>query len=402
MQETNKNKNSFDDIIKEKLENYSLPLDNDSWNEIEKYLYTKPEKRTLWPWISGIAAAIAVILGWLIFSFNNKTINYGTTEQLSDHEEKATEKVSKGEIVSIILPANHRTKRVAYFQKPERKILETDTLPESEIIKTQVQEENPIADLPDTEHPIQSKNLLNKLPPDQLDTFVHVVLSKKTTSMSFHIGSGGVLLAMNNNNHSAYADFFSQKKVNESSLDMPSFLRAAILTDEEFSSITHYAPLSFGVSFRKELIDRFALESGLVYTFLASKFVNKDPERDAVLQLHYLGIPLNLHTKIIGSSFNKWGIYLSTGTMLEKGLLSHYSQNRYFPNGVNRVIHNKKIDGWQWSLNASLGVEYKVIKNYSIYLEPKISYYLENNQPESARTENPLIVGFNAGIRYSW
>jgi predicted porin len=88
--------------------------------------------------------------------------------------------------------------------------------------------------------------------------------------------------------------------------------------------------------------------------------------------------------------------------MLEKGLLSHYSQNRYEGNVRINTVSDEKIDGLQWSLNTSFGVDYKLIKNYSIYLEPKVSYYLKNNQPMSARTENPLIIGFNAGIRYSW
>jgi hypothetical protein len=94
--------------------------------------------------------------------------------------------------------------------------------------------------------------------------------------------------------------------------------------------------------------------------------------------------------------------------MLEKGLRACYSQNESFSNlvgnnyAIEKISFNQKIEGYQWSLNTALGIEYKVIKEHSIYFEPKISYYLDNNQPESARTKKPLIVGINAGIRYSW
>jgi hypothetical protein len=183
-------------------------------------------------------------------------------------------------------------------------------------------------------------------------------------------------------------------------------LRSDVFTEEAFSDIKHDPPLSFGITFKKELNKRFAIESGLVYTYLASHFENKNPDKEATLKLHYLGIPLNLHTKLLDNRRRNWGIYLSTGFMIEKGLWAHYSQNEYFFAESNSVVENvsftQSIEGWQWSLNGSLGIEYEVIKNYAVYFEPKISYYLKNNQPQSARTENPLIVGITTGVRYSF
>jgi hypothetical protein len=53
-------------------------------------------------------------------------------------------------------------------------------------------------------------------------------------------------------------------------------------------------------------------------------------------------------------------------------------------------------------VNAALGGEYTLAKSAAIYFEPKISYYFDNNQPLSTRTENKLIIGFEGGLRYKF
>jgi hypothetical protein len=57
------------------------------------------------------------------------------------------------------------------------------------------------------------------------------------------------------------------------------------------------------------------------------------------------------------------------------------------------------IDGLQWSLDGAMGIDYKIQRNISLFVEPKITYYLQNNQPMSSRTEMPLNVGLNGGLR---
>jgi predicted porin len=91
--------------------------------------------------------------------------------------------------------------------------------------------------------------------------------------------------------------------------------------------------------------------------------------------------------------------------MVEKGILSHFVQRTYYDNIDNHmktITSNEKIKGLQWSLGISPGVDYHIHKNYSFYFEPKLSYYFDNNQPKSARTIHPLVVGINAGVRYVW
>jgi hypothetical protein len=103
-------------------------------------------------------------------------------------------------------------------------------------------------------------------------------------------------------------------------------------------------------------------------------------------------------------SRSRWNIYVSAGGMVEKGLFSHYVQNTY--SGTNKTVttSNELIRGLQWSVQAAIGLSYRFNQDYSLFLEPKIIYYLDNNQPFSVRVdaEHPIIPGVNIGLRHTW
>jgi hypothetical protein len=157
---------------------------------------------------------------------------------------------------------------------------------------------------------------------------------------------------------------------------------------------------------RKNFNKRIAIETGLTYSFLHSKFTDENDlfYRDATMKLHYLGVPLNAVVYLLNNK-PKWNIYFSLGGMVEKGLMLDYVQNfRYHqqPAHTYTVSLQDDIPQLQWSLNSSLGISYKFYRDMSVYFEPRITYYLKNNQPVSIRTEKPLLVGLNAGLRYEF
>ena len=50
----------------------------------------------------------------------------------------------------------------------------------------------------------------------------------------------------------------------------------------------------------------------------------------------------------------------------------------------------------------SVGVSYRFYRDWSLYLEPRYSYYFDNNQPVSYRTENMTLIGVGAGVRFEF
>ena len=239
---------------------------------------------------------------------------------------------------------------------------------------------------------------------------IPVIKRKNRQSISFSFGSGNLLA--DNSRGMLQSPNLTQGELptpdishfRASTQEIAEFRAEEVLLYEDYTGVVNLLPLSFGISIKKELNRTFSLESGIVYSFVATKFNRDFPKSEAELQLHYIGIPLNAHTRISGDRYSRWEVYLSAGGMVEKGFLSRFTQKNYYGNDdvVKTTTTNEKIKGLQWSASVSPGVDYNIHKNYSVYLEPKLSYYFDNNQPVSARTKHPLVVGINAGIRYMW
>ena len=146
------------------------------------------------------------------------------------------------------------------------------------------------------------------------------------------------------------------------------------------------------------------VESGLVYTFLSSRFEWAGwggwADYHAHQRLHYLGVPINLIVYFGDSKSKNWQFYLLGGFMLEKGLRAIYTQEEMQPNQIRTTTVRSSIDGVQWSLNGSFGVSYKLEKNWNIHFEPRLGYSFDNKQPVSVRTEHPFYFGVNLGLNY--
>lgn len=171
---------------------------------------------------------------------------------------------------------------------------------------------------------------------------------------------------------------------------------------ENSQDVSHSLPLSFGIAARKNLNKHIALESGLVYTYLTSKYKQTGERRyNTRVNQHYLGIPVNLVVYLWNNP--KWNIYFSGGILMEKGLRLTQVQNILQNQSVaSSTIVKENIDGLQWSLNASAGFSYSLYREWSLYFEPKISYYFDSSQPASIRTDRTVLFGLAAGVRYEF
>lgn len=181
----------------------------------------------------------------------------------------------------------------------------------------------------------------------------------------------------------------------------PSWELPTNLSFANFSEADYLPPLSFGLTVRKNFSSRLGMETGLIYTYLASRFYNRGiPQEEARLQLHYLGIPFNVVVNLWEHS--RWNLYFMAGGMVEKGLQAVYSHTIYKNRQVHTISGKTSVDGLQWSVNASIGVSYRFFRDWSFYLEPRFSYYFDSNQPASIRTDKPVGAGVGGGIRYAF
>ena len=179
------------------------------------------------------------------------------------------------------------------------------------------------------------------------------------------------------------------------------FLAEGDRSFESYPDVSYSLPLSFGLTVRKELGRRMALETGLVYTYLSTTFRRSGATASEVKSgLHYLGVPLSAVVYLWQGE--RWNLYLSGGVTMEKGLQATYEGYRRSEGFEERKSRKEGIDGLQWSVNASLGASYRLHKNWSLYFEPRFSRYFDGGQPASVRTDKPLGFGLNAGVRYAF
>ena len=52
------------------------------------------------------------------------------------------------------------------------------------------------------------------------------------------------------------------------------------------------------------------------------------------------------------------------------------------------------------SAGIGIGVEFMLGKHTGLYIDPSLRYYFNNSQPKSIRTVQPLMLGFEMGMRF--
>lgn len=154
-------------------------------------------------------------------------------------------------------------------------------------------------------------------------------------------------------------------------------------------SIEHKQPISAGFSIRKNLPKGFSVETGLVYTFLASDILYEGAVQETSQKLHYLGIPLRANWNFVDK--DKFTFYVSAGGTVEKCVYG------------KRGSEDLSIDPVQLSVLAAIGAQYNIGKHFGIYLEPGISYFFDDGSGiRTIRTDNPCNFTLQAGLRLSY
>lgn len=172
----------------------------------------------------------------------------------------------------------------------------------------------------------------------------------------------------------------------------------------ETSTNTAYGiPVSAGVGVRFDLNDRWSLGVGANYSYLSRKFYGKytkadengveisSTASDIRNSQHYVGIPVNAYCSILNNKHIN--LYAYAGGTVEKCVSDKYNILS------TNIVHTEKPKGVQLSANAGIGVEFMLGQHLGLYVDPSLRYYFNNGQPKSIRTAQPLMLGFEMGLR---
>lgn len=399
---------AFSEQIRQKLVNHTMPVDDGMWKGIQQKI--APRKRIV-PWWAYVSVSAAATVA-LVFSLGNFFLQNDKQDEIAGNvvmqkevvEQKkpleitnAPEKVFVAEVKTM--PASKTnivedTQVMPVAMATEKDVAVATPATEDVAVTTPlIENEKEIPAVTEEDKPSKLNSLKEKAEEIEAD-WTDVIRKKEERKVLLAAGMGSGI-----GSSSASLPGRSRAYRHQSLLNLNTNYNS-VLTPSDFNKKDYMPPITVGVSARLPLNERFSLESGLLYTYLTTKLSgNSTAEYTAELNLHYMGVPLNLITSLFKE--NHWEIYVSTGGVVEKGLRSDFRQYQDYGSTLFATVANTSIEGVQWSVNASLGVAYHLNQNISLYLDPKLSYYFENDQPFSIRSDMPLLVALNTGLRMS-
>lgn len=436
----NSQQNEFDRIIREKLKEHRTPVDSKIWDKLEANLSTqaKPKKKTLlWYYVSGAVAAVVALM-FLIHPFENNGFEEMAMEDMKEVAQpsvtsieqslqanktdavktKNTHRMLSGEPPLGGRMDNKHNQWIAQRAddatrqqtKSNNYIIENGLSIESVVENKEegliVSEENRTISNKEEQGDVKntSKKQISTLPDknDYADYKKTKELKKedKKPILTAYAGTNGNIKKMGEKEPvmiATKAEVLPRFMVNRA---ISEEYALSVLRPEDYSEVQHNAPLALGVRVEIPVNKILGIETGVSYTYLKSYFSRAGTVRYfGTLQLHYLGVPLNVRAKLFRGE--NWNIYATIGGMLEKGVRSQYHQQVDGPFATTNTDVNASIDGVQWSVNGGVGIDVKLNRAVSLFAEPTATYYLKNNQPMNARTEQPLNFGINGGLRFN-
>lgn len=171
---------------------------------------------------------------------------------------------------------------------------------------------------------------------------------------------------------------------------------------QKSSDAIYGLPVSLGAGVKIDLGGRWSLGVGANYSVLSRKFfgtytqvngevVEESISTDVRNVQQYVGIPVNAYFNFVESDF--LNLYAYAGGTVERNVSDkHYIMNTEY-------IYNGSVKGVQLSADAGIGVEFLLGRYLGLYLDPSLRYYFDCNQPKSIRTVQPLMLGFEMGLR---
>ena len=154
----------------------------------------------------------------------------------------------------------------------------------------------------------------------------------------------------------------------------------------------HHQPIAFGLSVSYPLSTKWLLSTGVTYTRLRSDFTSQahDYTFSQEQTLHYLGIPLNAQYRLF--HLGGLNVYLSGGAEADYNIKAHMASE-----GVTQHIDR---DRWQFSVQGGVGVQYDVLPQLGIYVEPGVKYYFDNgSRLHNFFKDKPTSLNLQLGLR---
>ncbi len=459
------NKDILTDLFRDRLGDYQQPVGEDVWTKIEQDLSSQKKKKAI-PFFflgksfgMGVAATLALLIGLFVFKNSennvpeqpvalNRPVETKKSNTISITDNKINSKKT-GEKHLLADNSNQTVTKPVQFKtlieatQTSGKIEEKENVGQLTIVETKPFVENlPASPSPKINKPENPKkpemfkkpneNISLKKKKEKRWAFA-LLTTNSNSSSSFSENSSRQTNTFSETHTETYTETIKipnpDKKgdVTAGNPNIPDYITKIITKTREVTSnydlvemnytstgIDYNIPFTIGLSVRKNLTDRWAVESGLAYTYLSStetyqlksqqnKVVGTNTQtildQNSTIQieneLNYMGIPL----KVVYSFLNKknLSLYAGAGGM---GEMCVYGKTTDTETKESQPLD---IDQIQWSVLANFGVNYYLFDHFGLFIEPGVAYYFDDNsEVETIRKDKPFNFNFQAGIRLSF
>lgn len=354
----------FDSFIRETLENAEVKAPKGVWAAVSRRMGV-PQRRHVWPVYAAVAGVCAAVAAFFYLE--------PSSEAVPGFDRAVLE--SQPELFSLaVIPESPAALKALSVRTISGQVVEVSDGEEL------VVEESPVAEeqIPEKagEYTVMSRE----------DPFAAMMAEDERADIPeepVSIKFGGVVGA--NDSHSAARS------------RRPAWASGYVPDGLKQSSVsTFHVPVSFGISAKIPVANNFAVGVGLSWTTLNRSFEGSfnTAEGEFNHRVDYVGIPVELYYNLIRRSSLQ--IYAFAGASLEKAVSSRY----YIHSQSSLPLVSERFDGVQFGVRTGLGIAFTVARWVSFYFDPYVGYYIPSNQPLSLRTEHPLMVSFEAGLRF--
>lgn len=406
---TNKERDELDDLFRSKLQDFEVDTMPDDWDAIARRLPGKapvPFRKVLRYWAAAAVIALMMTTGG-IYLYNGNTVSTPVAQEINRQTEAMESLLIEEPVVASVVEAKPVVKNPLSDTK-KRSVARTIAMAvtrENPILNSAVVENNIVSEqnMPDTSSVMIAEDVVqSEIEPARSSSLLADVApaskqAKTTSSRKWGMGMGaGGFSAGTNSSVNAYA-LRSNMLQNESLMFMN-----APYADKELpkTDINHKTPIAFGLSVSRLLNDRFALQTGLTYSFLKSDWsTNGSYHGETVQKLHFIGLPLSISYKI--AEWNRLLFYASAGGMTEVNVAGNW-KTKMMLNGkeMSRTEEKVRMKEWLWSVNVRAGVSYPIIRFVNAFAEVGADYYFDNGSSiETIHSEKPFNVGLQVGLR---
>lgn len=396
--------------LRDKLADYEVAPPEGLWEEIEAKAPLSPPRRGRLSWrrwaAAAALAALAVSGGYLLWPEKQGVGSVAPTAQTNDYRTKETLQTPP---LTPPLEGRGRPapgqgalaagKQGEAFPSLQGEGLGVGSVTSSTTTQTTDQTPKEILQTPPLIPPLEGRG--RHAPEKVAQTTKHTAqtAAKHTTTLPSHTGSlafyamnGGSDLSTSNGVRMAdemakkYHEVYANSSATAARSTEPIYLAGY----EEQAD--HYRPVSFGLTLSYLLTERLALTTGLVYTKLRSDFTQV--MRSTLIRreqtLHYAGVPLGLNYRL-------WSARGFSAYAAASATILFNVNTRVVTEGVTQDMEK---DRPQLSLQGGLGVQYDVVPQVGLYVEPGLSYYVDNrSHVQNFFKEKPTSLSLQLGVR---